>query len=126
VEDEEAHREILRITLEEYGVIVMEATSAAEGMKLLENGEYDLLISDIAMPVVDGYMFIRQAREREARRGGHIPAIALTAYAQREDRVRAMQAGFNSYVTKPVEAAELAMVIVGLTERFDRYKRAKI
>jgi PAS domain S-box-containing protein len=126
VDDEDTHREILRITLDDYGAIVTEATSPAEAMNLLENGEFDLLISDIGMPGVDGYMFICQVREIEARRGGRIPAVALTAYAQREDRVRAMKAGFDSYVTKPVDAAELALIIVGLTERFDWYKRAKL
>ena len=126
VDDEETHREILRITLDDYGVKVTEATSATEAMGLLENSEFDLLISDIGMPSVDGYMFICQVRESEARFGGHIPAVALTAYAQREDRVRAIKAGFDSYVSKPVEAAELAMVIVGLTDSFDRKRRAKL
>jgi PAS domain S-box-containing protein len=120
VEDEVSHRELLRITLDDYGAAVTEATSAEEALGLIENGEFDLLISDIGMPGVDGYMLIRQIREREARRGGRLPAIALTAYAQREARVRAMEADFDSYVTKPVEAAELAIIIVGLIERFGR------
>jgi len=70
-----------------------------------------VLISDIGMPGEDGYEFIRKVREMESERGGYIPAVALTAYARGEDRVRALSAGFQMHVSKPVEPMELAAVV---------------
>ena len=77
----------------------------------------DLLISDIGMPDEDGYALIRKLRALEAERGGHIPAIALTAYASVEDRRRALAAGFETHLPKPVTPAELTAVVENLTGR---------
>ncbi|HJZ68795.1 MAG TPA: response regulator, partial [Blastocatellia bacterium] len=79
-----------------------------------------VLILDIAMPEEDGYTVLKKVRALEGQRGEGmhpIPAIALTAFARSEDRLRALQAGFHMHVAKPVEPAELAMVIAGLTNR---------
>ena len=78
----------------------------------------DVLILDIAMPDEDGYTVLKKVRALEAEQGAaadRIPAIALTAYARSEDRLRALQSGFNMHVAKPVEPAELAVVIASLT-----------
>jgi hypothetical protein len=80
----------------------------------------DALILDIAMPDEDGYTVLRKARALEAARGAaedQIPAIALTAFGRSEDRLRALQEGFQMHVTKPVEPAELAVVIASVTTR---------
>jgi CheY-like chemotaxis protein len=71
----------------------------------------DVLISDIGMPDMDGYELVKRMRERTAETGKRIPAIALTAYARAEDRLKALAAGFEMHVTKPVEPAELVMVV---------------
>lgn len=76
-----------------------------------------LLVSDIGMPGDDGYELIRRVRALPAESGGCVPAIALTAYARTEDRMRALRAGYQMHVTKPVELAELAAVVASLVKR---------
>ena len=83
--------------------------------QLLRSGEFDLLISDIGMPDIDGYGLIKQIRKQEGEKGEHIPAIALTAYARTQDRIRALAAGYNTHVAKPVEIRELVTVVKCLT-----------
>jgi PAS domain S-box-containing protein len=117
IDDEEADREMLRAMLHSYGVQVTTAASAAEGFETMRGGIFDALVCDIAMPGGDGYTFIRQVREREAGSGSRLPAIALTAYARGEDRVRTLGAGFDSHVSKPVEPVELAIVLATLAGR---------
>ena len=78
----------------------------------------DLIVSDIAMPGEDGYSLIRRVRAMEPDQGGRIPAIALTAYSRTKDRVQALAAGFQIHMPKPVNAAELAIAIAGITGRF--------
>jgi CheY-like chemotaxis protein len=78
---------------------------------MLSSDKFDLLISDIGMADTDGYNLIRQVREK----GEHIPAIALTAYARTQDRLRAIAAGYNTHVAKPVEIKELVTVVKCLT-----------
>jgi CheY-like chemotaxis protein len=76
-----------------------------------------VLISDIGMPGEDGYNFIKRARALLREKGLHIPAIALTAYARAEDRMKAMLAGFEQYLVKPVEPAELITLVAILSRR---------
>jgi CheY-like chemotaxis protein len=92
--------------------------SAAEALALLQSEEFDLLISDIGMADTDGYHLIKQVRKLEGK-GEHIPAIALTAYARTQDRIRAITAGFNTHVAKPVEIRELVTVVKCLTGKID-------
>jgi two-component system CheB/CheR fusion protein len=77
---------------------------------------YNVLISDIGMPEADGYWLIQQVRSRSAADGGQIPAIALTAYASDAERDRAIEAGFQKHVTKPVEPIQLAWLVADLAE----------
>ena len=111
VEDELDALDLMTIDLTAHGAKVRGASSATEALDLLSSDRFDLLISDIGMADTDGYNFIRQVRER----GEHIPAIALTAYARTQDRLRALAAGYNTHVAKPVEIKELVTVVKCLT-----------
>ncbi|HEX5745986.1 MAG TPA: PAS domain-containing protein [Archangium sp.] len=114
VDDEEDNREVLKVMLEEYGAHVVTAASASEALRAVREGRPDLLVSDIGMPGEDGYRLISQVRALPAEEGGGVPAVALTAYARVEDRTRALTAGFNMHVAKPVEPAELLSVLSNL------------
>jgi len=124
VDDDEEARVILTQALGEYGAQVTAVSSGAEALALLSDPPGgrppDALILDIAMPDEDGYAVLEKVRALEAEQGAaadHIPAIALTAYGRSEDRMRALQAGFHMHVAKPVEPAELAVIIASLTTR---------
>jgi PAS domain S-box-containing protein len=116
VEDEADGRELLSLLLERRGAVVSAAESATEALELLAEGKFDVMISDIGLPGTDGYGLIRQIRA-----GGlgprDLPAVALTAFARAEDRRLALSAGFQSHVSKPVDAMELGAVIASLTGR---------
>ena len=114
VDDELDALDLITIDLAAHGANVRGATSAAEAFQLLRSGEFDLLISDIGMPGIDGYGLIKQIRKQEGEKA-HIPAIALTAYARTQDRIRALAAGYNTHVAKPVEIRELVTVVKCLT-----------
>jgi CheY-like chemotaxis protein len=119
VDDEADARELMTIILEERQAQVTTVASAAEAYATLEWFKPDLLISDIGMPGEDGYSLIRNVRLKEAREKlGWKPAIALTAHARVEDRLRALSAGFQAHVAKPVEPAELVAVIASLLRPF--------
>jgi CheY-like chemotaxis protein/two-component sensor histidine kinase len=115
VEDEADARDLLVMMLESYGAKVTAASSAAEALKAMEEATPDVLVSDIAMPVIDGYALIRRIRSLESERGAPIPAVALTAYARGEDRQNALEAGYQVHVPKPVEPGDLASVLAQLT-----------
>jgi CheY-like chemotaxis protein/anti-sigma regulatory factor (Ser/Thr protein kinase) len=117
VDDDADARALITAMLTQGGVEVRTADSATEALDACDEWLPDILISDIGMPGEDGYMMMEKLRERECERGGHIPAIALTAYGRREDRRRALSAGYDSHVPKPVEPAELLMVVASLTDR---------
>jgi PAS domain S-box-containing protein len=117
VEDEADARELIRTMLEQLGAGVVTAASAKEGLAALDQGPLHVLLSDIEMPGMDGYSFMRAVRERPVDRGGQIPAAALTAYARPEDRDAALRAGFQLHVAKPVQPAELAAVVSSLAGR---------
>ena len=115
VEDEPDARDLLRAILEERNAHVTTVASAAKAYETLEWLNPDVIISDIGMPGEDGYSLIRSLRLREAReRKGWRPAIALTAHARVEDRLRALSAGYQAHIPKPVEPAELVAVIASL------------
>jgi len=117
VDDEPDARDLLALVLEQCGAAVTTCGSAAEALEELERETPDILVSDIGMPGEDGYSLIRKVRALDADRGGRIPAVALTAYARAEDRMQALSAGYSMHVPKPVEPAELAVVIASLTRR---------
>jgi CheY-like chemotaxis protein len=119
VDDESDARELMTIILEERNARVTTVASAAEAYETLEWLKPDLIISDIGMPGEDGYSLIRNVRLKEAgEKQGWKPAIALTAHARVEDRLRALSAGFQAHVAKPVEPAELVAVIASLLRPF--------
>ncbi|MEW6269225.1 MAG: ATP-binding protein, partial [Thermodesulfobacteriota bacterium] len=111
VDDEPDTLEMIRAVLERCRAQVRTATSALEGLKQLSDWTPDVLLADIGMPVRDGYWLIRRVRDLAPDRGGRIPAVALTAFARHEDRLRTLSAGFQTHVAKPVEPAELIAVI---------------
>jgi PAS domain S-box-containing protein len=120
VDDEEDTRDLLKAGLTKCGADVSVSSSAKDALNVLHDWEPDVLISDIGMPVVDGYEFIRQVRSLPSDRGGTIPAVALTAYARIEDRLKALRAGYEMHVPKPVELSELVTVILSLVRRRPR------
>jgi CheY-like chemotaxis protein len=111
VEDDTDTRNMLALTLRRCGAEVVAASSAGEALEAIERLLPDVLVSDISMPGEDGYELIRKVRALEEERGRHLPALALTAYAGEEDRRRALSAGFQMHLAKPVEPAELSEVI---------------
>jgi len=113
IEDEIDALDLLGIDLREHGAIVTGVPSAAEALRWLGLQKFDLIVSDIGMADTDGYSLIKQVREREG--DEHIPAIALTAYARAQDRIRALSAGYNAHVAKPVQIRELVSVVKCLT-----------
>ena len=116
VEDDPDGRELLGLLLERRGAVVRAADSAAQALQLLGETRFDVMISDIGLPGTDGYALIRQIRSRGLS-SRDLPAVALTAFARAEDRRLALSAGFQSHVSKPVDASELSTVIASLTGR---------
>jgi signal transduction histidine kinase/CheY-like chemotaxis protein len=119
VEDEPDTRLLLCKALERYGATVEACESADEALAALERSSFDCILSDIAMPGEDGYTFIKKLRERDAARPGGeaTPAIALTAYAHDEDRMRALAAGFQLHLAKPITPKELAEAVASVVGR---------
>jgi signal transduction histidine kinase/CheY-like chemotaxis protein len=116
VDDDQDTLNMLVIILTEYGATLQTAATAVEALEALRRYEPDLLISDLAMPGEDGYSLISKVRALEAEGSKQIPALALTAYVRVEDRARALSAGFNMFVPKPVEPAELITSILSLVK----------
>jgi hypothetical protein len=112
VDDELSVRELLALTLSKCGATVTLAASVQEALAVLPNLSPDVVVSDIAMPGMDGYEFIQKMREVVRPRNGHeVPAIALTACASGQDRDLALQSGFDRHITKPVDPVELVRAI---------------
>jgi len=116
VEDEVDTRELIVFMLEAYGACVQAVASAGEALEALALKQPDILLSDIGMPDMDGYMLMRQLRALPPEQGGQVRAIALTAYAGDTDHQQILKAGFQRHITKPVEPAELAMAIAKLVK----------
>ena len=114
VDDERDTRELIAFILEQSGAVVIQAASALEALRVMPQFQPNLLLSDIGMPEVDGYMLMRQIRAMLPELGGQIPAIALTAYAAEVDYQQAIAAGFEQHITKPVEPAKLIRAIANL------------
>ena len=117
VDDEPDARNLIREVLGLCGAEVEQTGTAIEAHDLISFGEFNVLVSDIGMPEMDGYALIEKVRLLPAEKGGGIPAIALTAYARVEDRVRALKAGFQAHLPKPIEPVELAAVVASLIGR---------
>ena len=117
VDDESDTRDLLRFVFMECGAIVETARNAKEALELFDRWEPDILVSDIAMPEVDGYKLIRIIREE---RRSQIPAVALTALARIDDRMKALSAGYQMHVAKPVEPTEVIGIVSSLVGLVDR------
>ncbi|GMU20016.1 MAG: hypothetical protein AMXMBFR13_01170 [Phycisphaerae bacterium] len=117
VDDESDARRLIQRILEDCGAQVLLAASAEEAMEIVKKERPDMILSDIGMPGEDGYQFIRKVRALAPEHGGRTPAAALTAFARAEDRTRALRAGYQTHVAKPVEPTELTAVVASLAIR---------
>ncbi|TLY63896.1 MAG: response regulator [Gammaproteobacteria bacterium] len=124
VDDDPSSRELMTGMLEGYGARVSLAESGQAALTVLFAQRPDVLIADLGMPGMDGYALIEQVRALDPDFGGQTPAIAVTAHASAQDRLKALQAGYQNHVAKPVEPEELAIVIASLTGGAAQDKRA--
>ena len=121
VDDVSDVTEMLSVLLSHAGYEVVTALSAHGALEAVHKERFDVIISDIGMPEVDGNELIRIIREE---RGSRIPAVALTAMARIEDRLKALEAGYQMHVAKPIDPAELITLVRGLFELVDRSHEA--
>ncbi len=117
VEDELDTQELFAMALKQYGAEVTAVASAAKALSALRQSKIDILVSDIQMPEMDGYELIGRVRALEPEGIRNIPAIAVTAYARAEDRMRSLLAGYQAHLAKPIEPVELVAVIASLAGR---------
>jgi len=118
VDDDRDAREMLNMVLSQCEAEVRTASSTAEALAEISRQRLDVLVSDIGMPDLDGYELIKRLRQTESERGQKaLPALALTAYAKAEDRVRALAAGYHVHLSKPVDPEEFALVVASLLGR---------
>jgi CheY-like chemotaxis protein len=117
VDDDADAGEPMRVLLEGGGCLVETAAAGPQALQLLESFRPRVVVSDVGMPEFDGYELARRVRALPPERGGHTPLVALTAHARVEDRARALYAGFNLHVPKPVEPIELFAAIASLAAR---------
>jgi CheY-like chemotaxis protein len=114
VEVDDDARNLLGPWLKRYGARVTSTKSAAEALEVFEGDLPDVMISDIGMPDQDGYELIRQLRTLPVEKGGATPAIALTGYASKKDRERALSSGYQKHIAKPIEQADIIAAIAAL------------
>jgi signal transduction histidine kinase len=120
VDDDDDGREVIALLLRRHGALVETATSARQALAELDRALPDVLVSDIGMPEEDGLTLLRKVRLRASADGGALPAVAITAYARSEDRAQSFLAGFDAYVTKPVEPEDLLQAIAKVTGKIGR------
>jgi CheY-like chemotaxis protein len=120
VDEEPDARELARRVLSAQGARVVTAESAAVGRRMMLEERPDILVADLGMPEEDGYALIHAVRALPSDQGGSIPAAAVTALARAEDRRRALLAGFQTHVAKPVDIVELVAVVASLAGRTGR------
>ncbi|WP_339375784.1 MASE1 domain-containing protein [Calothrix sp. NIES-2098] len=125
VDDDIDTDELLTVMLEDLGASVTAVTSAGEALEIIAKSPPDLLLSDIGMPGIDGYMFIRLIRAMPPEKGGDIPAIALTAYAGEINQKKALAAGFQMHLAKPVALEELLKVTAQILASRNREQKIK-
>jgi CheY-like chemotaxis protein len=119
VEDDDDSRKLLGTMLKRYGARVTSTKSAEEALRMFEGELPDVMISDIGMPDQDGYELIRKLRALPIEQGGAVPAIALTGYASRKDRERALNSGYQQHMAKPIEQADLIKSVAAVIGRDD-------
>ncbi len=116
VDDDTDSRDFITFVLEQEGAEITTASTAVEALNALPQCQPDLLVSDIGMPEIDGYMLVKQVRSWSLEQGVEIPAIALTAYAGEYDQKRALSAGFQAHVSKPAEPDQLIAIVTQLAK----------
>jgi CheY-like chemotaxis protein len=114
VDDDRDARELIKRILNDCGATVRIAASAREAIELFREAPPQLLISDLGMPEVDGFELLDWVRRLPRAEGGQVPAIALTAFARSEDRLRALESGFSAHISKPVEPSELIATVASV------------
>ncbi|MFT3767939.1 MAG: ATP-binding protein [Minicystis sp.] len=114
LDDERDTRELVQRLLEEHEAEVDAAASAEQALALLKSHAPDVIVSDIGMPGMDGYALMREVRREGAEKASEVPAVALTAFARAEDRQRALSAGYQAHLAKPIEPAELVATVASL------------
>ena len=114
VDDDRDSLDLVHTILARLGAEARECVTASEGLKVVQEWRPHVLISDIEMPGEDGYTFIRKVRALDFTNGGKTPALALTAYGRVEDRLRTLSAGYNMHAPKPVDPAELGVIVASL------------
>jgi CheY-like chemotaxis protein len=114
VEDDDDGREVIEVALEDSGARVRAVSTATAALDALSGGTFDVLVSDIGLPALDGYALIARVRSSA---GARLPAIALTAYVSRDDRERSLAAGFDAHIPKPVEPRTLVAAVAALAHR---------
>jgi CheY-like chemotaxis protein len=119
VDDQSDARDLIRRVLEGCGAAVLTADSADTALAMVRERQPDVLVSDIGMPDGDGFELLRRVRALPPEGGGRTPAVALTAFARAEDRIRALRAGFLVHVAKPVDPSELVATVASITGRAD-------
>jgi len=119
VEDDDDARYFLTLVLSQFGAVVKGAGSASEAMEILSAFKPDVLVSDIGMPFENGYSLIRRIRGLKPEQGSRTPAVAVTAFVTPDDRARALNAGFQVHVSKPIHPEELARIVASLAGRHD-------
>ncbi|GAB3376409.1 MHYT domain-containing protein [Massilia agri] len=117
VEDERDSLELVQQVLSETGARIVAATSGQEALRAMPRDRPDILISDIGMPLMDGFELIRRVRGLRDRQLAGVPAIALTAFSRREDQQRALEAGFDEFMAKPLRPAALVQAVVTIARR---------
>lgn len=116
VEDEPDAAEFVTNLLESHGAFVVSAASAREALEAVVHARPDILISDIGLPEMDGYQLMEQIRKMDVANGGGIPGVALTAFARSEDRTRALRAGYQTHLAKPIESTELVATVASFAD----------
>jgi CheY-like chemotaxis protein len=110
-------REMVAEGLRQRGASVQTAADAREALELLGKQRFDVLVSDIGMPDMDGFALIRAVRRLPPDANGHIHAVALTAYARATDRARSLEEGFDLHLPKPIDPAELTAAVRSIMRR---------
>lgn len=113
VDEDDARAMVVEI-LQRCGALAIGVASSAAALNVLETRLPDVIVSDVRMPVEDGYTFMRKVRSRPAEQGGKIPAAALTAFIDAEERARALGAGFQVQVAKPIDPEKLVLTVANL------------
>jgi CheY-like chemotaxis protein len=118
VDDERDALTLVSEVLQSAGARVTTVSSAQDALNVLDAEVPDVIVADLGMPLVDGYQFIARVRRHPDARVRGVPAAALTAYARSDDRMRALRAGFQIHLAKPIDPAELVTTIAALADRF--------